>query len=124
VLNAGHTIGHAIERASGYSVSHGHAVAVGLVAEALVACRIGVMGAGDARRVREAIVAMGLPERLPPGVTPAGVVDATRADKKRRGDEVRYSLLAAVGRPACDEAGAFTRAVPVEVVRDALEELA
>jgi 3-dehydroquinate synthase len=123
-LNAGHTIGHGIERASGYGVSHGSAVAIGLVAEALAASRLGVLEERDARRVREAVIAAGLPDRLPAGVSPARVLEATAFDKKRLGGEPRFSLLAAIGRPARDAAGAFTIPVPPAITLEALEQLA
>lgn len=123
-LNAGHTIGHAVERATGFGVPHGLAVAIGLVAEALVASRLGVLAERDARRVREAVAAAGLPERLPAGVSPARVIEATASDKKRLGGELRCSLLAAIGRPARDAAGAFTIAVPPAIALEALEQLA
>ena len=52
VLNFGHTIGHAIEAASGYSLLHGDCVAVGMVYEATMAVKTGVAGPGTARDVR------------------------------------------------------------------------
>jgi shikimate kinase/3-dehydroquinate synthase len=92
VLNLGHTVGHAIETATGYTrYRHGEAVALGLLAA------LRLSGAGDLReQVAELLAAAGLPTRLE-GVDPAAVVAATRLDKKRRGDEVPFVLVRAPG---------------------------
>src|SRR5438309_9453966 len=72
-LNFGHTIGHAIELCTGYTVLHGEAVATGMVYESIVAERLGFAEEGTAERVRRAVLAGGLPEvRLP--ATTAGQI--------------------------------------------------
>ena len=123
VLNAGHTLGHGVEQASGYRVPHGLAVSIGLVAEARLARRMGVMPAAEAARVEAALEAMSLPVRLPRGLEPATVVAATGADKKNLAGEVRCSLLSAVGRPARGEDGRWTMAVEPDAALATLEEL-
>lgn len=92
-LNLGHTIGHAIETATGYErFLHGEAVGLGL----LGALRLS--GAGELReQVRQLLQARGLPTRLD-GVDADAVLDATRRDKKRMGDgPVPFVLLRAPG---------------------------
>ena len=92
VLNLGHTVGHAIETATGYTrYRHGEAVALGLLAA------LRLSDASDLRdEVAELLRAAGLPTRLE-GADPADVVAATRLDKKRRGGDVPFVLVAAPG---------------------------
>lgn len=93
VLNLGHTVGHAIETVTGYRrYRHGEAVALGLLA----ALRL-----SDAAELRQQVCELlrsaGLPTHLDAGVDAEAVVAATRLDKKRRGDEVPFVLVAAPG---------------------------
>jgi shikimate kinase/3-dehydroquinate synthase len=93
VLNLGHTVGHAIETATGYArYRHGEAVALGLLA----ALRL---SGQDALRevVGELLSNVGLPTRLD-GVEPEAVVAATARDKKRTEESVPFVLVEAPGR--------------------------
>ncbi|MHC4549036.1 MAG: 3-dehydroquinate synthase [Planctomycetota bacterium] len=93
-LNLGHTLGHALERASDYRLRHGEAVAVGLRA----ACRIAEHHCGFAQSaaVHEALDRCGLPRRAAVGEQDA--LAALRHDKKRRGGRLRWVLPQALGR--------------------------
>lgn len=121
ILNFGHTIGHAIERASAYSVQHGFAVAIGMVVEAKIGEAFGVTDPGTADAIVEALRAVGLPTSMPLDLAPVGIIAATRADKKVRDDRVRYALLARPGEPTRDPAGDWTLAVPDDIVTDVLQ---
>lgn len=105
ILNAGHTIAHAIEHVLNFSLSHGSAVAIGLVAEARLAERLGVAEAGLADTVADAVRRAGLPDRLPSGTTDQALVEATRTDKKARAGVVRYALMERVGRMSRGDGG-------------------
>jgi 3-dehydroquinate synthase len=111
VLNFGHTVGHAIEAASGYTISHGRAVAIGLVAEARIAARRTGLAADDVARIERLLAALGLPRRLPSRIPVAAVLDATAADKKSRGGAPRCALPRGLGRPGVG------RSVTVAVTR-------
>jgi 3-dehydroquinate synthase len=100
ILNFGHTLGHAIETASGYRLLHGEAIAIGMALESEIAERLGVAVAGTAMRVRAALTAGGLPVVVPLGIDPAQVLAATRSDKKARGGRVEYALPASIGAMA------------------------
>jgi len=111
VLNFGHTVGHAIEAASGYRVPHGLAVAIGLVAEARVAVRRSGFPAADLARLERLVVALGLPARPPAKLSIDAVLAATRSDKKARAGGPRCALPRAIGRMGAG------RAVTVAVTR-------
>ena len=97
VLNAGHTVGHALEQASGYRVRHGDAVALGLVAEAVLAGQLGLTDPALAVELVGATRALGIPLGFPATVTDLGLVAAIRLDKKNRAGRIRCSLVPAVG---------------------------
>jgi shikimate kinase/3-dehydroquinate synthase len=93
VLNLGHTVGHAIETATGYArYRHGEAVGLGLLA----ALRLSGQPALRAE-VAELLVAHGLPVTVDPGVDHGAVLAALQGDKKRRGGRVGWVLVEAPG---------------------------
>lgn len=94
-LNYGHTVGHAIEVASG--ISHGDAVAIGMVAAGTVSrLTVGFTGAGEQR---DLIGRLGLPTVAPP-VDGARVLELVNLDKKRDAAGTRMVVLQEIGRPA------------------------
>jgi 3-dehydroquinate synthase len=111
VLNFGHTIGHAIEAASSYSMLHGECVAIGMVLEATLAMRVGVASSGIARDVRRVVERAGLPTALPSSVTADQLIPAMRTDKKMRTGALRFALPREIGQMA---SGDGTWSVPVD----------
>jgi shikimate kinase / 3-dehydroquinate synthase len=95
-LNAGHTIGHGIEAASGYRLRHGESIAIGLVAETAIAERIGLAENGLARRVETVLQNIGLPTRCP-GLDAAAIRAAMSADKKKASGKLKFALPKRVG---------------------------
>jgi 3-dehydroquinate synthase len=98
VLNFGHTIGHAIERAGNYSkFLHGEAVSLGIVA----ACSISVTKAGLRTEHRDAIVSLleglGLPTRLPSKFPRKKILDAVKLDKKFEDGKMRFVVTPRIG---------------------------
>lgn len=98
ILNFGHTLGHGIEAASRYAVPHGHAVAIGMVAEAELGERLGVTDAGSAERIRVAVERFELPSAVPPGLDPAEVDAAIRMDKKGADRMPQWVPIAQIGQ--------------------------
>jgi len=122
ILNFGHTIAHALEHVTGYGVSHGDAVSIGMVAEARLAERLGIAKEGLADTISTVLDAAGLPTRLPEGVDRAEIVTATRADKKSRAGQVEYALPESIGTMAV-AGGAYAVAVPETDVLRTLQHL-
>jgi 3-dehydroquinate synthase len=96
-LNFGHTLGHAIESESGYSLLHGEAIAIGMVLESRLGERLGITAPGTAIRLRETVERAGLPHSLPRTLDARRVLAATRRDKKAREGVVEYALIAEIG---------------------------
>ena len=104
VLNLGHTVGHAVERASEYRLLHGEAVAVGLVAAAEVSVKLGLAPAGLDGRVAAALRRCGLAADLDPWRR-REIIDMTAVDKKRQAGKLRFIALTEVGRTQPVELG-------------------
>jgi 3-dehydroquinate synthase len=117
ILNFGHTIGHAIEAESGYSISHGEAVSVGMVAAANISDRLKYLPSEDRERIRSLIRMIGLTDRIPPTLSTDGVSSRIKRDKKKEGDIVRFVLLKKIGVPFVNGG------VPEALVRETIEAL-
>jgi 3-dehydroquinate synthase len=104
-LNFGHTIGHAIELVSGYSLLHGEAVAIGMVLEGRLAEQIGVAKAGTAATIVKALQSAGLPTDLPTGFLAGEVIEAMKSDKKGVSGKTRFALPLRVGAMAGAKTG-------------------
>jgi len=98
VLNYGHTMAHAIERASAYSVRHGEAVAIGCCYVAEVARRAGLIDDELADRHRTAFAGVGLPVSWR-GAGYDELLAAMKVDKKSRGSQLRLVVLHGLARP-------------------------
>jgi len=99
ILNFGHTIGHAIEAESRYSVSHGDAVSIGMVASALISERLKYLPSEDRERIISLIRAIGLPDRIPKTLSSTGILSRIKRDKKKEGDTIHFVLLKKIGIP-------------------------
>ncbi|MEA5048583.1 MAG: 3-dehydroquinate synthase [Eubacteriales bacterium] len=96
ILNLGHTVGHAIEKCSGFSIPHGHAVAVGLHVIARAAERLGWAEEPIAGRIRTALIRNGLP--VSTGFTPEELANAALLDKKRAGETITIIIPRRIGK--------------------------
>ena len=95
LLNLGHTFGHALERCTG--MSHGDAVAIGLV------CAAKCAGSADSGLVTRVLQSCGLPVEVPAGVSRAAMLEAMAQDKKRADGRCRVVVLERVGRAVVRE---------------------
>ena len=118
-LNFGHTIGHAVELVSDYSLLHGEAVAIGMALEGRLAERIGVADAGTADAITNALHATGLPTDLPQPLDREAVLEAMRSDKKGRSGKTMFALPARIGTMAGADTG-WTVSVGDDQLREVL----
>lgn len=88
VLNMGHTVAHAIEKLSNYTVSHGIAVATGLVWEAKIACCLGLCKETLVNEIKEAVDAYQLYYKVP--FTVDAMVEAMKSDKKNEDRRIDF----------------------------------
>lgn len=119
VLNFGHTIGHAVELVSGYSLLHGEAVAIGMALESELAERIGLARTGTAATIIDAVQSAGLPTSLPTGLEGNAMIEAMRSDKKGRSGRIRFALPLRIGAMAGADTG-WTVSVGDDQLREVL----
>ena len=98
ILNYGHTLGHAIERAERYRWRHGAAVSVGMMFVAELAFLSGRLGEADVDLHREILTSIGLPVSYG-GASWPQLSEAMLVDKKARGSSLRFVILDAIGSP-------------------------
>ncbi|VIO70259.1 3-dehydroquinate synthase [Bradyrhizobium ivorense] len=125
LLNLGHTFGHALEAATGFSdrLFHGEGVSVGMVLAAEFSAQLGMISPDDAARIARHLSAVGLPTRLQDiaGFTQEGLADADALlalmaqDKKVKRGKLTFILLEAVGRAV------ISNNVEPQLVRDFLQ---
>ena len=97
ILNFGHTLGHAIEAASQYSLSHGFAVAIGMQLAAQLSVMKRRLSGGDAEQIYATISAYGLPTEVPPHLDSRRIKSYLKSDKKAVGGQVVFVLPDAIG---------------------------
>jgi 3-dehydroquinate synthase len=98
ILNLGHTIGHAVEAASGYRLIHGFAVAIGMRAVADLAVRSGIANATVTEDIIQLLRLYNLPTEIPHGFDRAILRTYLLADKKTRGGRVFFVLPEHIGK--------------------------
>lgn len=96
-LNYGHTLGHAIERESKYSLKHGECVAIGMVFVAALQKNLGSMAVEDFEKHLHILKSLGLPVSYSRNSWPA-LLSAMSLDKKSRGKALRFVTLDGIGK--------------------------
>jgi 3-dehydroquinate synthase len=120
ILNFGHTIGHALEAASNFGLSHGEAVAAGMVLEARLGEILGGTPEGTAWDLSKVLEAVELPVQPPEGLSPERVISFIRADKKARDGRPRIVLLGSLGS-IWKDGDRWSHAVDASALRDLLD---
>jgi 3-dehydroquinate synthase len=103
ILNFGHTIGHALEAESSYAISHGNAVALGMIAMARISERTYDFPRDDRERIEGLLGEVGLPRRIPANIDAGRILARLRVDKKKKGGAVHFVLLKKMGMPFVSE---------------------
>jgi 3-dehydroquinate synthase len=117
ILNFGHTLGHALEAASEYGISHGSAVAVGMVAAARISQKLYGLPAGDRERIEGLIATLSLACRIPQALATEDILSGLQRDKKKDGDTIHFVLLKKIGLPFVNGG------VPDDMLRETIEGL-
>jgi 3-dehydroquinate synthase len=121
ILNYGHTAGHAIEILSGYELSHGEAIAIGMMVAGRIANRLGYFSQEDLESQAALLTAAGLPITIPEGISDASIIEAASRDKKAKGGRARYVLPTSIGSMH-EFDGAYVTYVDDDVVTAALQQ--
>ena len=115
ILNYGHTVGHAVESLTGYSlVNHGEAVAIGMVIAGKIAVKMNLWDSESAKRQDELISKAGLPTKLPANLDPEAIIETLKSDKKVKAGKVRFILPTKIGNVT------ITDRVSAEIIREVL----
>jgi 3-dehydroquinate synthase len=117
LVNFGHTIGHAIEALSLETdtlLLHGEAVSIGMVAEAMISARLGLLPADDLERVKQALQNAGLPITVK-GQRLEDILKKMQSDKKNSGGQLNFTLIDGIGHAL------YNKKVPQPVVTEAVQ---
>lgn len=101
LLNFGHTVGHAVEKLSNFSLLHGECVSVGMIAAAEVSVLRGTLSAEDSFRIRGLLTAYGMRTKVP-ALEKEELLSVCHRDKKADGAKIKFVLLDALGNAFID----------------------
>jgi len=96
ILNYGHTVGHAIESVSEFEVQHGESVAIGMVVEARISNKLGILEQSEVTRLKSVISGANLPVELPK-LQREKMLQAMKHDKKVLQGKIRFVLPESIG---------------------------
>ena len=102
LLNFGHTIGHAIEKARNFTLTHGECVALGAVAAAFISWKHELLSKDEYYEIRDMFVPFNLPISIE-DINPEEILQLTKSDKKVEGYFVKFILLKKVGKAIIDK---------------------
>lgn len=122
ILNYGHTIGHAVESASGFELLHGEAVAIGIIGAGLIEIEMGLAQPGRLERIRGILEKLGVPVRLPRNLAEENLIDLIKRDKKAINKWPKFVLIDKIGQVHCED-GQYAVEVAPELVTRVLNKL-
>lgn len=116
LLNFGHTIGHAIEKAMNFEMVHGECIALGMVAAAYISWKHNWLSMDEYYEVRDMFVPFNLPISID-SIDPEEILNLTKSDKKMEGTQIKFVLLKKVGKAVID------KTVTDDEILDAIREI-
>jgi len=116
LLNFGHTLGHAIEKNSGFNLLHGECVALGCIAAAFISWKRDLIPMEEFYEIRDMFVPFGLPISAE-SLEIEKIVELTRSDKKVIDGKVKFVLLKKIGKAILEDS------VTEDEMKAALEEI-
>lgn len=96
-LNFGHTIGHALEQLSDFSLPHGFAVSIGMVVETRLSCSLGCCSSDLLDNLMDVLTRTDLPTEIPKGINPDEILKTIQVDKKKSRGMVKFALPVKLG---------------------------
>jgi len=97
VLNLGHTLGHALEKASDYQIKHGEGVSIGIVFASLLSEELKIAERGLTDRIIDSLNLIGLPVLIPKEYGPQQLIKLMQVDKKRKHNKSQFVLPKSIG---------------------------
>jgi 3-dehydroquinate synthase len=122
MLNYGHTIGHAVEAASGFELLHGEAVAIGIIAAGLIEMEMGLAQSERLQKIRKILEKIGVPLAIKPDLEKKNLIDIIKRDKKAINKWPKFVLIDKIGRVYCPQ-GQWAVEVQMELVEKVLGKL-
>ena len=122
ILNYGHTIGHAVEAASGFELLHGEAVAIGIIAAGLIEIELELAQQERIERIRQILNKLDVPVKLPRDLAEKDLIDLIKHDKKAVNKWPRFVLISDIGQVYCPD-GQYAVDVAPELVEKVLNKL-
>ena len=122
ILNYGHTVGHAIEAASDYSLAHGKSVILGMLAEAWIAKELGLFGKNEFEK-QEALLRSFKLKRNSSRLDKRKLLAYALADKKSSSGVIRMSLPEKIGKMHMTESGSYKIPVSEELFKGSIDYL-
>jgi 3-dehydroquinate synthase len=101
ILNYGHTIGHAVESASGFDLLHGECVGIGMIAAGKLEKALGLVADDRLERIERLLVKLGMPTVIPSDIDKKELIALLATDKKAIGQWPRFILLESLGNTLC-----------------------
>lgn len=129
ILNLGHTVGRAIETVSDYTLSHGEAVSIGIMAQIKLGRKFGYCTQDDVNRVESLLEKAKLPVKIPQEIDKEALVKKLYTDKKVRGGKLRFVFQKGIGQmvqfaPGTNAANAvYSNFVSEDTARSIISEL-
>lgn len=102
LLNLGHTIGHAIEKAKNFELLHGECVALGTVAAAYISWKKELLSMDEFYEIRDMFVPFYLPISID-DINPEEILKLTKSDKKMEAGTIKFILLKKIGKAVIDK---------------------
>ncbi|MCI0454135.1 MAG: 3-dehydroquinate synthase [Candidatus Dadabacteria bacterium] len=120
ILNFGHTIGHAIENASNYTISHGEAISIGMVIEGEIGVELGFWNKLEFKKLLALLKRARLPVKLHKPLDITRIIDTMKLDKKARRGKIEVVLPKKIGEMA-QVNGSYGIRIEEELIRRVLK---
>lgn len=122
ILNYGHTIGHAVETASGFKLLHGEAVAIGIIGAGLIEIEMHLSQQGRLESIRKILEKLAVPIKLTNDLADKKLIDIIKHDKKAINKWPKFVLIDKIGHVYCQH-GQWAVDVNQELVEKILQKL-